>query len=63
MLRTLAIANYRSLRQIVLPLDRLTAVTGANGVGKSNLYRALRLLAACARGDVVSALAQEGGIP
>jgi predicted ATPase len=63
MLRTLAIANYRSLRQIVLPLDRLTAVTGANGVGKSNLYRALRLLAACARGDVVRALAQEGGMP
>lgn len=63
MLQTLAIANYRSLREVVLPLAGLTVVTGANGVGKSNLYRALRLLAACAGGDVIRALAQEGGMP
>ncbi len=46
-----------------MPLDRLTVVTGANGVGKSNLYGALRLLVAAASGDVVSALAKEGGLP
>lgn len=63
MLKTLAVDNYRSLYSIVVPLQRLTVVTGANGVGKSNLYGALRLLVAAARGDVVSALAREGGLP
>lgn len=62
MLSTLAVENYRSLYSIVVPLQRLTVVTGANGVGKSNLYGALRLLVAAARGDVVSALAAEGGL-
>ena len=45
MLQTLAVENYRSLRSTVVPLGRLTVVHGANGTGKSNLYRALRLLA------------------
>jgi predicted ATPase len=49
-LTTLAIANYRSIRQMTLPLGRLNVVTGANGSGKSNLYRALRLLSDTARG-------------
>lgn len=62
MLDTLAIANYRSLRSLVLPLGALTLVTGANGSGKSNLYRALRLLADTAQGRVVPALAREGGL-
>lgn len=63
MLRTLAIAGYRSLRDVVVPLGDLTVVTGPNGSGKSNLYRALRLLAAASRGDIVGALAREGGLP
>lgn len=62
MLETLAIANYRSLRALVLPLGALNLVTGANGSGKSNLYRALRLLAETAQGGVVQALAREGGL-
>lgn len=62
MLETLAIANYRSLRSLVLPLGALNLVTGANGSGKSNLYRALRLLAETAQGGVVQALAREGGL-
>ncbi len=62
MLRTLAVDNYRSIRSLRLELDSLNVVTGANGVGKSSLYRALRLLAMCARGGVVSALATEGGL-
>jgi predicted ATPase len=60
-LKTLAIANYRSIRQMVLPLSRLNVITGANGTGKSNLYRALRLLADTARGGVIASLAWEGG--
>ncbi|RDS79655.1 ATP-binding protein [Dyella monticola] len=63
MLNTLAIANYRSLRSITLPLGQLNLITGANGSGKSNLYRALRLLAETAHGGVVNALAREGGLP
>lgn len=62
MVTTLAVANYRSLRALVLPLARLNVVTGANGSGKSNVYRALRLLAATAQGGVTAALAGEGGI-
>lgn len=62
MLTTLAVAHYRSLHGLVVPMDRLNLVTGANGSGKSSLYRALRLLADTARGGVVQALAREGGL-
>ncbi|KMO21282.1 AAA family ATPase [Methylobacterium platani] len=57
----LAVSGYRSLRDTVLGLDRLTVVTGANGSGKSSLYRALRLLAEVAQGRAVASLAREGG--
>ena len=60
---TLAVENYRSLRHLVVPLADLTLVTGANGTGKSSLYRALRLLADAARNGAVAALAREGGLP
>ena len=59
----LAVAGYRSLQQLTLPLGGLTLVCGANGCGKSNLYRSLGLIAAAARGDLVAALAGEGGLP
>jgi len=62
-IRTLAVENYRSLRQLFLPLARLTVVTGPNGSGKSSLYRSLRLLADAARNGAVAALAREGGLP
>lgn len=62
MISTLAVANYRSLLNLRVLLGRLNLVTGANGSGKSNLYRALRLLALSAEGGVIPALAQEGGI-
>lgn len=62
MLQTLAVANYRSINQLVVPLGRLNLITGPNGSGKSNLYRALRLLAETAQGGVINALAREGGL-
>jgi predicted ATPase len=62
-LTTLAVENYRSLRHLVLRLRPLTLVTGANGSGKSSLYRALRLLAEASRNGAVAALAYEGGLP
>ena len=62
MLTTIAISNYRSLRELVVPLKRLNVVTGPNGSGKSNLYRALRLLADTAQGRVITSIAREGGL-
>lgn len=62
MFKTLAVANYRSINKLVIPLNRLNLITGPNGSGKSNLYRALRLLAETAQGGVVNALAREGGL-
>src|SRR5580704_16634795 len=63
MISRIAISGYRSLRDVRLGLDRLTVVTGANGSGKSSLYRALRLLAEVAQGRVIQSLAAEGGLP
>jgi len=58
----LAVSGYRSLRQLTVPLGPLTLVCGANGCGKSNLYRSLGLIMAAARGDLVASLAAEGGL-
>lgn len=62
MLTTLAIEGYRSLRHLVVPLRGLTVVTGANGSGKSSVYRSLRLLAEASRNGAAAALAREGGL-
>src|SRR5215831_12175708 len=63
MISRIAISGYRSLREVKLALDRLNVVTGANGSGKSSLYRALRLLADIAQGRIIQSLAAEGGLP
>ena len=62
MITRLAVSGYRSLRDVRLTLGPLNVVTGANGAGKSSLYRALRLLAEIAQGRVVQSLAAEGGL-
>jgi predicted ATPase len=62
MLTALAVLNYRTLRDLVIPLQGLNVITGPNGSGKSNIYKALRLLADTAQGAVVSSLAREGGL-
>jgi predicted ATPase len=62
MILTIAISGYRSIRNLVLPLEKLTVVTGANGSGKSSFYRALRLLADVAQGRAIASLAAEGGL-
>lgn len=40
---SLHIRNFRSIRDETLPCDRLTALTGANGAGKSSFLHALYL--------------------
>ena len=62
MINRLAIEGYRSLRNVVIDLGPLTVVTGANGSGKSSLYRALRLLSDVAQGRIIASLAAEGGL-
>ena len=54
--------GYRSLRAISFPVGRLAVFVGANGVGKTNLYRALRLLQGAAAGTLALDLATEGGM-
>jgi predicted ATPase len=62
MITRLAVSGYRSLRDIRLELGALNVVTGANGSGKSSLYRSLKLLADIAQGRVIQSLAAEGGL-
>jgi len=54
--------NYRSLRSIRMDLADTTLFLGENGVGKSNLYRALQLVQAAVRGRLAHELAAEGGM-
>ena len=61
MIRTLAVSGFRSLRDVRLELGLLNIVTGANGSGKSSLYRALRLIADVAQGRIIASLAEHGG--
>lgn len=61
MIERIAVEGYRSIRSLVLGLDRLNVVTGPNGCGKSNLYRAIRFLSYAASGDLFRSLALEGG--
>ena len=63
MLQSIEVRGYRSLREFRLKLSRVTVVTGGNGVGKSNVYRALALLQRMAEGRFAEALAGEGGMP
>lgn len=63
MLRSLHIRGYRSLRDFRLKLGRVTVITGENGVGKSNFYRALAMVQRMADGRFAEAVAQEGGMP
>ena len=62
MLQSFPLSGYRSLRDLRLRLGRVTVIRGANGVGKTNIYRALRLLSALARGDFTESVAAEGGM-
>jgi predicted ATPase len=62
MITSLAVSGYRSLRDVTVALGQMTVITGANGSGKSSLYRALRLLSEVAQGRAIASLAAEGGL-
>ena len=61
-LRRFSAENYRSLQSIRMDLDAVNLFVGANGAGKSNLYRALQLIKAAAEGQFSHLIAEEGGI-
>jgi len=58
--REFSASGYRSLERITYPVSRLDVFVGANGVGKSNLYRGLELLRAAAANTLGARLADEG---
>jgi predicted ATPase len=57
--REFSASGYRSLQRVAYPVSRLDVFVGANGVGKSNLYRALELLQGAAANTLGRDLAQE----
>jgi predicted ATPase len=61
-LTAISIQGYRSIRNLHLSVDACSIFVGANGVGKTNLYKALGLLRCAADGNLTRAIAQEGGI-
>ncbi len=61
-IRSLHVRGYRSIQRVRLRLGQVNVLQGANGGGKSNLYRSLYLLAAAAEGRFARTLAGEGGM-
>lgn len=62
-IKQLHVEGYRSVKDIWLKLQRVNVLVGPNGCGKSNLYRAMYLIAAAASGQFARLLAEEGGMP
>ena len=54
--------EFRSLKAVTYPMTDLDVFVGANGAGKSNLYRALELLRSSAGNTLSLDLAQQGGL-
>jgi predicted ATPase len=61
-IRSFRASGYRSLRRIEIPVAALTVLSGANGAGKTNLYRALQLLQSAATGTFTREIASGGGM-
>lgn len=61
-LTQVTIQNYRSVRDLTMPVEQLSVFVGANGAGKTNLYKALSLLRRAADGSITRAITEEGGL-
>ena len=62
MIKEVQIRNYKSLAQVVVPLNRFTLLVGPNGSGKSNFTDSLRFIADAVNGPLSLAVKQRGGI-
>ena len=56
------VEGCRSLQSVRIEVDRLSVFVGRNGVGKTNLHRALHLLQCAAAGSITRAIMLEGGV-
>lgn len=59
-IQQLTLNGFRSIRNVQLTLGRVNVISGPNGCGKSNLYKAVRLIHEAASGRLSLALAEEG---
>jgi predicted ATPase len=57
----LRIRGYRSIQEFDLKLGPVNVLVGANGCGKTNLYRAVHLLWHAANGTFSRSISEEGG--
>lgn len=57
----LHVENFRSLRDVTVPLGPLTVLVGPNGAGKSNVLKVFDFLADIIRTDLQPALDSRGG--
>lgn len=57
----LHVQNFRSLREVVVPLGPLNVLVGPNGAGKTNLLDVFGFLADVIRTDLIPALEVRGG--
>lgn len=62
-IKTLSIQGYRSIQNLRLSMNQVNVIVGANGSGKSNLYKAIHLIAKAVNGELAETLALEGGMP
>jgi predicted ATPase len=54
--------GFRSFKSIAYPMSAFDVFVGANGVGKTNLYRTLELLRSAAANTLARDLVEEGGL-
>lgn len=57
-----SISGYRSVQNCRFPVGPLSVFVGKNGVGKTNIYRALNLLCSAVDGTITQKIADEGGL-
>src|SRR5262245_35252230 len=61
-LTAISIQGYRSIPDLYFNVEPCSVFIGENGVGKSNLYKALGLLRAAAESSITRAIAEDGGV-
>lgn len=57
----LHVQNFRSLRDVTIPLGPLTVLVGPNGVGKTNVLKVFDFLADIIQSDLELGLSRRGG--